>query len=107
MDSRSGIAETRSARNSVASHFVYILTCADGTLYSGYTSDPERRLREHNAGTASKYTRSRLPVRFSFLERAPSRSAALRREFEIKRLSRKEKVLLCRVHPAPAFPSSR
>jgi putative endonuclease len=107
MDGRSGIAETRSAKSNVASHFVYILTCADGTLYSGYTTDPERRLREHNAGAASRYTRVRLPVRFSFLERASSRSAALRRELEIKRLSRKEKILLCRIHPAPVLPSSR
>jgi len=91
----------------VPPHFVYILTCADGTFYTGYTTDPERRLREHNAGTASKYTRIRLPVTLSFLEGAPSRGAALRREFEVKRLSRRNKMLLCREYSPVGAPSSR
>jgi len=86
---------------------VYILTCADGTFYTGYTTDPMRRLREHNAGTASKYTRARLPVTLSFLEGAPSKGAALRREFEVKRLGRGRKMLLCRDYPGVGVPSSR
>jgi putative endonuclease len=93
--------------NGTTGHFVYILTCADATLYTGYTTDPDRRLKEHNSGKASKYTRARLPVRLSFLEKAPSRGAALRREFEIKKLGRPEKMRLCRGFPDHAVPSSR
>jgi putative endonuclease len=86
---------------------VYILTCSDATFYAGYTTDPERRVKEHNAGTASRYTRARLPVRLSFLEGLPSRSAALRREFQLKKLSRLEKMRLCRDYAARRIPSSR
>jgi putative endonuclease len=89
----------------VPSHFVYILTCADDTFYAGYTTDPKRRLREHNAGTASRYTRARLPVRLSFVERAPSRGEALRREIEIKKLSRKRKMLLCQEYASSGAPA--
>jgi putative endonuclease len=76
-------------------YWVYILECSDGTLYTGYTSDVNRRLHEHNSGRASKYTRSRLPVNLRYFERAKNRSVALKREYEIKRLSRSEKLLLC------------
>ena len=99
--------DARPSSNQAPLHFVYILTCADGTFYTGYTTDPERRLREHNAGTASKYTRTRLPVTLSFLEGASSRGAALRRELEVKRLGRRRKMVLCRTHPPVEAPSSR
>jgi putative endonuclease len=72
----------------------YILECADGTLYTGITNDLEKRLAAHNGGTASKYTRSRLPVKQVFSEAQPDRSAASRRELEIKRLPRSEKLAL-------------
>ncbi|QQG49033.1 MAG: GIY-YIG nuclease family protein [archaeon] len=75
-------------------HYLYILTCSDGSLYTGYTTDPRRRLSEHRRGVGSKYTRGRLPVELSYLERAGSRSAALKREFALKRLSRREKLAL-------------
>ena len=73
---------------------VYILRCADGTLYTGWTNDPERRFAAHNAGTASKYTRSRLPVEPVYIEPCADKSAALRREAAIKRLPRAEKLRL-------------
>ena len=73
---------------------VYILRCADGTLYTGWTNDPERRFAAHNAGTASKYTRSRLPVEPVYIETCADKSAALRREAAIKRLPRAEKLRL-------------
>lgn len=72
----------------------YLLRCADDTLYCGITNDLEKRLTAHNAGTASKYTRARLPVELVFTEPCPDRSAASRRESEIKGLSRKGKLLL-------------
>jgi putative endonuclease len=74
--------------------FVYILRCADGSLYCGWTTDPERRLRQHQAGTASRYTQGRRPVEYALLLPAADRSAALREEARIKRLSRDEKLAL-------------
>lgn len=73
---------------------VYILCCADGTLYTGCTSDLERRLRAHG-GRQVKYTRGRLPVALAYWETARDRSAALRREAALKRLSRGAKLALC------------
>lgn len=71
--------------------WVYLLRCRDGTLYAGITTDPARRLKQHNAGTASKYTRSRRPVTMVYLERATTHGDALRRELAIKKLSRAAK----------------
>ena len=67
---------------------VYLLRCADGTLYCGWTTDVGRRVREHGAGTASRYTRSRLPVELAWSKPVGSREEALREEHRIKRLSR-------------------
>lgn len=75
-------------------HYVYVVECADGTLYTGYTVDVERRVREHNDGDGAKYTRGRTPVELVHVERFGNRSAALRREYELKRLARAEKVRL-------------
>lgn len=66
---------------------VYILRCADGSLYTGIARDPVKRLSEHNAGRGARYTRSRLPVELVYEENAADRGSALRREHEIKRLS--------------------
>ena len=74
--------------------FVYILRCADGTLYTGVTVDLARRCRQHNAGTASRYTRSRLPVELVYREVASARGSALKREYAIKRLTRGGKLVL-------------
>jgi putative endonuclease len=75
---------------------VYLARCRDGTLYTGVTTDPERRLKQHNQGLGAAYTRSRLPVTLVYQEPAGSRSEALRRERAIKALSRtaKEALLL-------------
>ena len=70
---------------------VYMLRCADGSLYTGITNDLDRRLGQHNAGTASRYTRSRLPVVLEYQEKQPSKSAALKRELAIKALPRQAK----------------
>lgn len=73
---------------------VYILRCGDGTLYTGCTNDLPRRLASHQSGKGAKYTRSRPPVTLAYQEEAPDRSAALRREIAIKRLTRRQKLLL-------------
>ncbi len=75
-------------------HFVYILKCADGTYYTGWTTDPAHRLETHNSGKGAKYTRSRRPVEMVHLEEYSTKSEALRREIAIKRLSRDEKQAL-------------
>ena len=74
-----------------AAHWVYVLRCADGTLYTGYTTDVERRVAEHDAGEGAKYTRGRTPVELVHVESFDSRSAAMSREYEVKSLSRAEK----------------
>ncbi|HHX37656.1 MAG TPA: GIY-YIG nuclease family protein [Clostridiaceae bacterium] len=74
--------------------YVYIVRCADNTLYTGITTDPKRRMAEHNAGKGAKYTCSRRPVDLVYLEAAYNRSAALRREWEIKQLDRTGKFSL-------------
>ena len=74
--------------------YVYMLRCDDGTLYTGITNDLDRRVSAHQEGTGSKYTRSRRPVRLVLREAASSRGAALRREAEIRRLTRSQKLEL-------------
>ncbi len=71
--------------------FVYILLCADGSLYSGFTFNVEKRLTAHNGKKGAKYTRGRLPVKLVYKEACASMSEALKRELEIKRLPRKKK----------------
>lgn len=73
---------------------VYLLRCADDTLYTGITTDIEARLKKHNAGVGAKYTRSRLPVVCAWQEQATSESNARKREAEIKKLTRIEKLHL-------------
>ncbi len=74
--------------------YVYILRCRDDTLYTGITDDISRRLAVHNSGKGAKYTRSRTPVALCYQEEAESYSAALRREYAIKQLTRREKLAL-------------
>ena len=74
--------------------FVYLLRCSDDSLYCGWAVDVPKRLAEHQAGRASRYTRSRLPVELAWSTPVESRSAALREEARIKRLPRAEKLLL-------------
>ncbi len=75
-----------------------MVRCSDGSLYTGYTTDPRRRLAEHNLGRASKYTRSRRPVSMVYLKQLPEKGDALRIELRIKRLKKEEKLLLCRAY---------
>jgi putative endonuclease len=75
-------------------HYAYLLRCADGTFYAGYTTDPERRVAEHDAGEGAKYTRGRTPVELVHLEAFGTRSAAMSREYELKQLRRAEKATL-------------
>jgi putative endonuclease len=79
-------------------YYCYILKCADGTYYTGWSTDPDRRLAQHNAGRGSRYTRSRLPVDLVYLEEQPDRLSALKREIAIKRLSRAKKSALVAVY---------
>ncbi|MCK9479430.1 MAG: GIY-YIG nuclease family protein [Firmicutes bacterium] len=74
--------------------FVYIVQCADKTYYTGWTVDIKQRIKEHNSGKGAKYTRARLPVRLVYQEKINEKSAALKREMEIKRLSRVQKAQL-------------
>jgi predicted GIY-YIG superfamily endonuclease len=74
--------------------FVYIVRCVDGSLYTGISTDVNRRLEQHNAGTASRYTRSRLPVTLEYQEESTTKSKALKRELAIKALTRKAKEAL-------------
>ena len=75
-------------------HFVYMVRCRDATLYTGYARDPERRAKAHNVGRGAKYTARRLPVTLVYTEACASRSDALKREYEIKSLTRAEKEAL-------------
>ena len=78
-------------------YYVYILKCRDLTLYTGYTNDVNRRLEVHNDGKGSKYTRGRLPVTLVYYEQHSNKSSAMRREAEIKKLSRQEKLNLLKI----------
>ena len=72
--------------------FVYVVRCADGTLYTGVTTDLDRRVSAHNGGTGAAYTRARLPVELLYSESAADRSGALKRELQIKKLPRQRKL---------------
>ncbi len=74
--------------------YVYMLECADGSYYIGWTNDIEKRLATHNAAKGAKYTRTRLPVRIVYLECHEDRSAAKKREFALKKLTHRERRLL-------------
>ena len=73
---------------------VYILRCGDGSLYTGISTDVARRLEEHRSGKGAKYTRGRSPLELVYVEECPDKSAALRRELEIKAMPREEKLKL-------------
>ena len=74
---------------------VYIVECADGSLYTGWAMDVERRVKAHNAGRGARYTRWHRPVTLVYVEEQPDRSAAQKREWEIKRWPREKKLQLC------------
>ncbi len=72
-------------------NYTYILECSDGTYYTGWTNQIEKRVKDHNAGKGAKYTKSRLPVKLVYLEESTTKEEAMRREYAIKQLSRQEK----------------
>lgn len=78
-------------------YYIYILRCVDNTFYTGYTNDLEKRIQTHNDKKGAKYTRGRTPVRLIHFETFDNKSDALKREYEIKKLSRKEKLKLCQL----------
>ena len=75
-------------------NYTYIVECADGTLYCGWTNDLDKRIADHNAGKGAKYTKPRIPVKLVYYETADTKEEAMSREWHIKRLSRKEKLRL-------------
>ena len=77
-------------------NYTYILECADGTLYTGWTTDLSARLLAHNRGLGARYTRSRRPVKLRYFEEFAEKGAAMRREWQIKRLTRAGKLALIR-----------
>lgn len=81
--------------------FVYIVRCADGTLYTGWAVDVQRRLKLHNAGRGARYTATHGPVELVYTEEVPTRGDALQRELAIKRYPRAKKLALCAPPPKP------
>ncbi|WP_067729729.1 GIY-YIG nuclease family protein [Oceanobacillus damuensis] len=79
-----------------AEHVVYILRCKDDTLYTGYTNDLGKRLKKHESGKGAKYTRGRGPFEVVFVEKFTEKEAAMQKEYQIKQLSRNEKMALIR-----------
>ncbi len=76
------------------SSYVYVLRCGDGSLYTGWTNDLKQRLAAHQSGKGAKYTRGRLPIEMVYFEEMPDKSAALKRENELKKLKKTKKELL-------------
>ncbi len=76
--------------------YIYILECADGTLYTGITTDVNKRIVKHNKGKGAKYTRARLPVKLRVYFEAEDRSKASKEEYRIKQLTREQKLKLCK-----------
>lgn len=75
-------------------NYVYIIECKDNTYYTGWTTNLERRIKAHNNGNGAKYTKARRPVKFIYYEEFPDKNQALKREYAIKQLTRKQKELL-------------
>ena len=81
-------------RMQLSKHCCYIIICRDNTLYCGYSNDVEKRVRNHNGGRGAKYTKTRLPVKLVYVECFDTKSEAMKREYQIKQLTRKEKLRL-------------
>jgi len=86
----------------ILGYFCYLLKCSDGTIYTGWTTDPTRRLADHNAGRGARYTKLRRPVQLVYLEELSSRSAAMAREAAIKAMPRTRKLKL--INGLPEIP---
>lgn len=83
------------------SNYTYIVKCADGSLYTGWTNNLEKRIQDHNSGKGAKYTKSRRPVVLVYYEIFSTKKEAMKREYSIKQLSRKQKEKLIALSPAP------
>lgn len=81
----------KDSSDSIKKYYVYILRCIDSTLYTGYTVDLKERIKKHNMGIASKYTRARLPVEMVYFEELSTKSLAMKREIQIKKFKKAEK----------------
>ena len=81
--------------DNIKEYYAYMVECADGTLYSGFTTNLEKRLAAHNSGKGAKYTRGRGPLTLVYTEELEDKEAAMKREYEIKQLARAEKLVLC------------
>lgn len=95
------MSPTRTYNPNVTECYCYIIECGDGTLYTGWTTDPQRRIKEHRAGRGARYTASRKPLRLVYVEPHPDRSSAMRRELQIKRYSTQKKRSLIAGWSAP------
>jgi len=84
--------------------YCYIVECADGSFYTGWTTDPQRRAKQHNAGRGARYTRQHRPVRLVYVETLPDRSSAMRRERQLKTLNHRQKADLI-ARPLPPTPT--
>lgn len=94
------IEYTKSLVGETLNYFVYMVKCADNTLYTGYTSNLEQRLKQHNSGSqGARYTRTRRPVKLVFVEIYQSQREAIKRELAIKKRSREEKLNLIKLSP--------
>lgn len=78
-------------------NYTYIVECSDGTFYTGWTNNLEKRLKAHNSGQGAKYTKSRRPVKLVYMEEFETKEEAMSREYAIKRLSRKQKMTLLQI----------
>ena len=78
----------------MTSCYCYIVECADGTLYTGWTTDPDRRVSMHNKGLGARYTKMRRPVKLVYVEEQPDRNSAMKRERAIKKMTRSKKIRL-------------
>ena len=81
-------------KNQESANYTYILRCKDDSLYTGWTNNLEKRIQNHNAGKGAKYTKARRPVELVYYERFQTKQEAMRREWEIKQLTRKDKLKL-------------
>lgn len=90
----------------VTNWFVYILLCQGGSLYTGIAKDPQKRFLEHKAGKGGAYTRSHKPIHIVYIEKKKTKSAALKREAQIKRWARKKKIKMLRLSSPPPRPST-
>lgn len=88
-------------------HYIYIIQCADNSLYTGYTNDVQSRIQTHNQGKGAKYTRSRLPVTLLYTEMLKNKSEAMQREYEIKQFSRQQKWILINFQAEQFLPQNK